>query len=697
MPKRPTPKPARWTWLICLGLALATALAYARVGGFEFVTYDDPDFIANNPHTQAGLTAQTVGWAFRSEVARNWHPITLLTHALDCQLFGLRPGPPHLVNLLLHIANTLMLFFVLRQMTGAMWRSAFVAAFFALHPLHVESVAWVAERKDVLSALFWLLTMWAYTRYARGSKIHYGLALLFFALGLMSKPMLVTLPFVLLLLDYWPLRRRPKWDGRLLVEKIPFFALSAVDAVITYSIQQQGGAMQAVTNFSITARLENAVVSYVRYLGKMVWPENLTALYLRHGGWELWQVALAALFLLAISAAVIWQARLRPYLMVGWLWYLGALVPVIGLVQVGMQSMADRYTYLPLVGIFIMVVWTAAESRIDSKISCGAAGAALVACAVLTFHQTGYWKNSETLFQRMIAVTDRNYLAHYNLGNVYNRAHHLDDAIAQYQAAISDLPGYADAINNLGGALLDAQRYEEALAQYRELVRVSPDFTHEFNFANALADTASARHDSALFAEAVGAYRQALALNPDSAEAHHNFGLTWSAQGREADAIAEFTEAVRLNPASEPAHFDLAEALTRAGRGREAMAQYAAAAQLNPARAASHNGLGLGYAMRGDMANATLELKEAVRLQPEVAGPYGNLANALAAQNKFDEALTYYAAALKLNPADYQTEFNLGLTLFHQGKTEEARAHFRNALKIKPDYSEARRALQQIP
>jgi len=663
-----TRRPA--TWLICAALALATLAAYWRVPSFEFVTYDDPDFIANNPYTQAGLTAKTVAWAFHSEVARNWHPVTMLTHALDCQLFGLRPGPPHVVNLLLHIADTLLLFLLLRRLTGALWPSASVAAFFALHPLHVESVAWIAERKDVLSTLLWLLTTWAYVRYAeqfkvQGSrfKVWYGAALGLFAIGLMCKPMLVTLPFVLLLLDFWPLRRLSGNVARAVLEKVPFLALSAVDCVITYSIQQHGGSVLGVSAFPMQARIGNALVSYVSYLERMVLPYDLAGLYIRHRDWPGWQVGGAALFLIIVTAIVLWQARKRPYLVVGWLWYVGTLVPVIGLVQVGMQSMADRYAYVPLIGIFIMIAWWVADLRLNARAVAAVTAGLLAACIYLTERQSAYWHDSETLFRRMIAATDRNYMAHFNLGNVYSRQKRTDDAIAQYQAALRDEPNYADAANNLGGIYLDLKRYDEALAQYRDAVRIYTDFTHCINLANALADAASARRDTNEFAEADEAFRKALSLNPASALAHHNFGLTWQAQGKPGEAMAEFAEAVRLDPS----------------------------------RVDSHSELGLCYAMQGDMTNAARELSEVVRLQPDNAGAYGNLGNALAAQNRFDEALAAYTSALRLNPSDYQTEFNLGLTFMRQGRNAEAREHLRAALRLKPDYSEARRALDQIP
>lgn len=709
--------------LICLALALATAAAYWRVGGFAFTTYDDPDFVTSNSHTQAGLTARTVAWAFHSEVARNWHPVTMLTHALDCQLFGLRPGPPHLENLFYHIANALLLFLVLRQMTGALWRGAMVAGLFALHPLHVESVAWIAERKDVLSMLFWLLTMWAYARYATDAGVqsppakaqrakkapapapsptpraraiaYYILALLFFAVGLMCKPMLVTLPFVLLLLDYWPLGRWHRPFGRLFLEKAPFLALSAADSWITFSIQLHGGAMQAVNTFSLAARAQNAVVSCALYLWKMIWPADLTALYLRNDGWAGWQVGLAAVFLLGMTALAVWQARRRPFVLMGWLWYLGTLVPVIGLVQVGMQSMADRYTYAPLLGIFVALAWWAAEWPIPRALMAAGAAAVLAVCICLTERQTRYWRDSEALFQRMIAVNNRNYMAHFNLGNVYSRAKRAPEAESQYRAALAEQPHYAEAENNLAGVLLDQKRYDEAIVLYRDTALSSPGFTSKFNLANALADAASARQNAAMFAEADDMYRQALALNPNSAEAHHNFGLALAAQNQPAEALVEYENAVRADPNFETAQFDLAEALSHANQPAGAAEHYAAAARLNPNRVETHSGLGLCKAMLGDMAGAVDELKEAVRLKPGNAGAWGNLGNALGAQGKYQEAGQAYASALKLDPKDFQTEFNFGLTLLREGKNAEAREHFQEALRLKPDYTQAQQALEQ--
>ena len=670
--KPPARQTARW---VALGLALATLAVYWQVTGFEFVNYDDTDFVTANPHVQAGLTAASFKWAWQSEVARNWHPITMLTHILDCQLFGVRPGWPHLVNLLLHVANTLLLFHLLKRMTGALWRAAAVAALFALHPLHVESVAWVAERKDVLSTLFWFLTTWAYLRYAENLKFQisnfkffYALALLFYALGLMSKPMLVTVPFALLLLDYWPLGRLKFGAGfswRPWVEKIPFLAMSAALCVVTYRIQQHGGAVLDTSNRPLDTRLGNALVAYVSYIGKMFWPRHLAGLYLHPGNWPAWQVALSALLLLAFSTLALAQARRRPYLAVGWFWYMGTLVPVIGLVQVGMQVMADRYTYVPLIGLFIILAWGGydlARAWGWSKWLPAAGAVALAACAAASARQAGFWKNSETLFNRMIDATPNNYMAHYNLANLRVREKRIDEAIAHYTAAIEEEPNYADAHNNLGGLFLDQKRYEEAVGHYRAALRINPGYLRYFNLANALADAASAHHDTNQFAEAVQTYRQALQLDPNSSDAHQNLGLTWQAQGRTEEALAEFEQAARLDSNS-------VDTWTQ---------------------------LGFAYARLNNMERAAAAFREIIRLRPGDAQAYGLLGNALAEQNKLAEAVTVYLTALKLNPGDYQTEFNLALTLSRQGKRDEAAEHYRQALRIKPDYGEAQTGLRQL-
>ena len=402
------------TWRVCGALAVAVVLVFSGALRCGFVDYDDPAYIVSNAEIQHGLTARSLWWALSTGAASNWHPLTWLSHILDAAIYGLKPAGHHLTSLLLHAANSVLLLLLLRRMTGALWRSAFVAALFALHPLRVESVVWVSERKDVLSGLFWLLAVWAYVRHVEeirvgeaGRKGLYALAVALFALGLMAKPMLVTLPFVLLLLDWWPLGRRPEGLKQLLTEKIPFFALAAASSVATYLVQQHGGAVSH--GLPLGGRLANAVISYPRYLGKMFWPVDLSVLYPHPGRWPGGEVAAAGIFLVLTTGLAVWGARRRPYLAVGWFWFLGMLAPVIGVVQVGLQSMADRYSYLSLTGVLIMVAWGANDllggDRIGRWTLGILGGAAVAACVVLTPRQVGYWKDSETLFRHAVQVT----------------------------------------------------------------------------------------------------------------------------------------------------------------------------------------------------------------------------------------------------------------------------------------------------
>jgi tetratricopeptide (TPR) repeat protein len=702
-PPKPQLKKRDYSRWIPLGLILATVLVYWPVRHFQFVNFDDTDFVTANPVVQAGLTPAGFKWVWHSEVARNWHPLTMLTHMLDCQLFGLNAGGPHLVNLALHIVNTLLLYFLLKFMTRAIWRSAFVAALFALHPLHVESVAWIAERKDVLSTCFWFLSMWTYARYATskpGWKYYVG-SLLFFAMGLMSKPMLVTGPFVLVLLDFWPLQRLRPFRAKLIWEKLPYLAMSVALCVITYEIQNNGGAVVASDARPFTARCVNALISYAHYVELMFVPRNLAGLYLRTSPWPVGLAILATLFLAAMSIIAICQAKRRPWLTMGWLWYLGVLVPVIGLVQVGMQTMADRFTYVSLIGLFIIVAWGGAELsnrlRWPRYVLPATAGFVLTLCGLLTARQVLFWRDSETLFTRMIAVNPQNYMAQYNLANLYSREQHPAEAEAHYLAALQAEPNYADACNNLASLYLSEKRFDDALRQYAQALRVHPQPLFFLNYANTLADEASAKHDTNLFASAVQAYGQAILADPTSSDAHLNLGLTWQAQGHDAEAAAEFRRALALNPASEPAHSNLAGALLRLHSLDEAIAEYTAAEKLEPNRAETHHWLGVCYVQKNEMPSATTEFDALVRLQPNNATAQGNLANALAAQNKIEDAIPHYLAALQLDPGNSQTEFNLGLTLAHAGRTAEAAAHYEQALRLNPNFIEAKQALAGLP
>ncbi len=710
--------------IISFFLAVLTLAAYWPVTRHGFVDYDDTDYVTKNPQVQAGLTATSLAWVWTSDVARNWHPLTMISHMADCQIYGMKPWGHHLTSLLFHAANAILLFLLLNGLTGATWRSAFVAALFALHPLHVESVAWIAERKDVLSTFFFLLTLAAYARYAdaikdRGAKsppgpgrmakaepapvapptrpwLFYGLALLLYALGLLSKPMLVTTPFVLWLLDLWPLRRFKDFKGfsrLVLLDKIPFFILTAISCTVTFVVQQKGGAVLAVSYFSVPNRLANAVISYARYLEKMAWPENLSPLYLKHGAWPIWEALLIGGMLLMISIVILRQISARPYLTVGWFWYLGTLVPVIGLVQVGMQSMADRYTYIPLIGIFIVLAWGGwelSERWHVSRIPLGiVAGAAIAACVILTRVQLTYWSDSETLFRRMIAVTEGNYMAHYNLANGYSRQGRLDDAVREYQAALAAEPNYAEAHNNLGTVLLRQGKFEEAVAQHREAAKLLTQFLYVFNLANALADAGK-------YSEAIATYQQALQLDPNSSQAHHNLGLAFQSMGQSEQAITEFRAALQLQPEYETAELNLANRLADAGKLDEAITHYLAAQRLDPNRAETANGLGICYAMQGRFSEAERQFRESIRLKADNPGAESNLGNALGAQNRVDEAIPHYQKALQIDTNDFQTHFNLGISLLRQGRKSEARDHFAEALRIHPDYPKAREALNSL-
>ena len=486
---------------ICLALALVTFAVFWQVQYNEFVDYDDDKYVVKNPYIQSGLNLKSIEWAFTATRASNWHPLTWLSHTLDCQLFGLNPKWHHLVNLLLHTVNVLLLFLVFKDMTGALWQSAYVAAVFALHPLHVESVAWVAERKDVLSTMFWLLTMAAYLRYVRRhSLIWYMVTLLLFALGLMAKPMLVTLPFVLLLLDYWPLcgtgfqpvNTRPRWPCHMrqaVFEKLPFFVLSAISSVITFLAQQKGGAMTGADVLALRIRFANAIVSYMRYVGKMIWPGELAVLYPYQIDRLLFlKAAAAGLVLLAVTMLIVRLSGRHRYLAAGWFWYLGTLVPVIGFVQVGSQTFADRYTYIPLTGLFIIVAWGMPElfakwrhKRVLFGVS---AATILLALSICTYLQLRYWRNSIALFEHTLKTVSDDGTINYNLGNVFQSRGSLEEAMAHYRQAVKIKPDYIKALNNLGNILVEQGRFDEAIDCFNQGLRFAPnDVLLRYNFA----------------------------------------------------------------------------------------------------------------------------------------------------------------------------------------------------------------------
>ncbi len=550
--------------LAALLLAGATLAAFAPVLSAEFVIYDDERYVLRNPHVQEGFTAGALRWALSAGYASNWHPLTWMSHMLDWRLYGPSPAGHHLTSLLLHMASAVALFLLLDRMTGAPGRSAFAAALFALHPLHVESVAWVAERKDVLSTLIWILTAWAYVGWTRRIGIaRYLLVAALLALGLTAKPMLVTLPLTLLILDFWPLGRWGTGAGRaarLLAEKVPLLALSAASAAVTVAVQAASPAVGSMQEFPLGVRVGNALVSCAGYLGKAVWPAGLAVFYPHPGSsLPLWKPVGAALLLAAVTALVVALRRSRPYLLAGWLWYLVTLLPVIGLVQVGEQAMADRYTYVPLIGPFVAVAWgipdavravLAATRRDPSKSAPreralrwalpAAAVAVLLALAFLTRAQAATWKNSVTLFEHALRVTRGNHLAHLDLGAALSREGRSDEALAHYKEAVRIKPDNAMAQYDLGAALAARDRDAEATEHYVRALALDPGYAAAHNNLGILL-AKQGRID-----EAARHYAEAVRLRPDFAEAHFNLAVAYHAVGRDAEARTEVETAMRL-------------------------------------------------------------------------------------------------------------------------------------------------------
>jgi protein O-mannosyl-transferase len=590
----------RQTW-ICLALAAVTLATYCRVARFEFIIYDDLDYVSNNPHVRSGLTTDGLAWAFVTlHPARTyWHPLAWVSHMVDCQLFGLKAGAHHLVSVLFHTANVLLVFLLLRRLTGAVWRSAMVAALFALHPLQVDSVAWVTERKNLLSTLFWLLTLLAYARYAAAPGWRrYGLVALGFALALLSKVAIVTLPCVLLLLDFWPLQRfawarrfaRPAAEAlpamplstvpRLLLEKVPLFALAGVAVVLLFGSQRQIVAdISAQLPFS--DRLGNALFSYVRYLGKTFWPHHLSIFYVHPGHWPDAYVAGSAALLVLISAFVLWRARRVPALLIGWLWFLGVLVPMIGLIQAGDQAMADRFAYVPLIGLFIALVWgvAALAARWPHRVPILSAAAALAlgACLVLTSRQLSYWKSSLTLFEHILSFDPDNFVAHNNLGSALGLLGRDAQALPHFRKATELRPTFGDAYCNWGICLKGLGK-NLPLAKEKFLQSLELDATLEPAYCN----LAAMAEEEGRWDQAIDYYRRVLQVRPDFPQALNDLGVALQHQGRLEEAGAQFAAVMALDPRDGAAYANLASLRLKQNRPEEAIAQFRAAHRRTP-------------------------------------------------------------------------------------------------------------------
>jgi tetratricopeptide (TPR) repeat protein len=644
----------RWTVPgVCIFLAAIIWVVFGQTLGHEFVNYDDDFYVYENPAVTRGLTLQGIIWAFTHVHCSNWHPLTWVSHMLDCQFYGLSPGGHHLTNILLHTATAILLFLILRQMTGALWRSAFVAAVFAIHPLRVESVAWVAERKDVLSGLFFMLTIGAYVRYAqrrsrvepsslrsaasgsrepraqavsaldpRLSALDYCLVLLFFALGLMCKPMLVTLPLVLALLDYWPLNRlradaatEPVFrlagrlvPRRLVFEKLPLLGLAVASCAVTIFAQTKS--ILPFENMSLSLRVGNALISCVAYLGQMFWPSGLAVLYpFTAGGVGVSEVVLSLVLLAGISTGVFILRRRRPCFLTGWLWYLIMLAPVIGIVQVGAQARADRYTYLPQIGLYLLLTWAAADLcagwRHRRVVLGGGSTIILMALIFCARAQTAYWRNSESLWTHTLACTSDNFIGHNNLGIALLKTGNVDEAMVHYQMALEINPDFAEAHNNLGNFLFQKGSVDEAIVHYQK----------------------------------------ALEINPDYAEAHYNLGYALLKMGNVDEAIAHLQKALQINPDYAEAHNNLGYALIQKGRVDEATAHFQKALQINPDYADAHNNLGNILLEKGSVDEAIIHFQKALQIKPDFAEAHKNLSIALLQKGRVDEAIPHFQKA----------------------------------------------------
>jgi protein O-mannosyl-transferase len=686
-------------WILPALIAI-NLFIYIHVRRHEFTHWDDPLYVSQNFEVSHGLTWEGVRWAFTTGNQANWHPLTWLSHMLDVQLFGMAPGAHHLINVLFHIVNTLLLFWILFRMTAAIGQSAFVAGLFAAHPLHVESVAWIAERKDVLCTFFLLLAIWAYIAYVRTATAYrYLLVAALFALALMAKPMAITLPFILILLDIWPLGRLHPGSGqwpaclRLIREKALFIILAIASSIVTILVQWHGGSVVKMNAYPLSDRAANALASYVAYLENMVWPAGLSAFYPYGSLPALWIIG-CFLALAGASAMAVWFAGRHPFFLVGWMWYLGTLVPVIGLIQVGSQAKADRYTYLPLIGIFIVIVWGIPKmlGRLQNfKIPLAIAGGVLICVlAVAARSQAGYWVNGVTLWDHAVKLYPGSYLAHLNLGNeFYNRGEDAK-AMQHFGEALRLSPNSAEAHNAIGVALSKQGRATEASEHFSLALRMKP------NYADAHRNLGARLADQGKTDEAMSHLTADLSMNANDPMAHYEMGVVLFKQGKNDEAIAHFSEALRLKPGIADAYNWLGNALSSQGKQDEAIAQYKEAIRIKPDFADAHNNWGTALAIQGKFDEAINQYKEALRAKPDKAEAHNGLANALSSQGKLDEAAVHYKEAFRIAPNYAEAHHNFGVSLASQGKLDEAMAQYKEALRIKPDMAEAYRSLGDV-
>ena len=724
------------TLIIYIALAVVTLAVYWQVRQFDFVNFDDVVYVKENRHVQSGITLDSVRWAFSTTHAEFWHPLTWLTLMVDYEIYGLKAGGYHVTNVILHILSTLLLFWLLNRMTGAVWKSAFVAAAFALHPLHVEPVAWISQRKDVLSALFWMLTLCLYVRYTENPVIRRYLAVLCtFLLALMSKPMVVTLPVIMILLDYWPLGRFAqrqegifRWQFK---EKIPFFILSAVFSVITIYTQSPGKQMPPVSRITgellygvthLGTRISNALVYFVSYLEKIFWPHHLAVFYPFPETFPLMQVVGAALLILVISAVTIVTVKRRPFLLVGWLWFLIALLPVIGIIRKGFFAIADHYVYLPFIGIAIMTAWgipsliPSAETR--KKVLFPLTIALLAVLTFLTWQQCAHWKNSFELFNHTARVTRDNYLAYTNRGNAnvllgrYQQA--IEDCtkalqikpdysyayfnrgfaygkLGQYQRAIEDLtrgirlkPDDGSGYFNRGNAYGKLGQYQRAIEDYNLGIRLKPDK------AEGYANRGDAYGALGQYQQAIENYNEAIRLKPVYAEAYYHRGHAYYRLGQKARAIQDYNEAIRLKPDfAEGYYINRGNIYNELGGYQQAVENYNKAIRLKPDDAEAYYNRGNVYYRNGRYQLAIEDYKKSIQLKPDHDKAYYNRGNAYMKFNQYQSAIQDYSKAMRINPQYVKAYNNRGIAYYRLKEPLLAIKDFDEAIRLKPDYAEA--------
>ena len=675
-------------------LVALTLVAYAQVRHFDFVNYDDNDYVYENAVVQEGLTGDGVAWAFTTGTLSNWHPVTWLSYMVDVQWFGVDPGAMHIVNVVFHLLNALLVLVLLWRLTGAVVPALLTAALFALHPLHVESVAWISERKDVLSTFFGLLALGAYGWYTkRPSMGRNAIVALLLGLGLMAKPMLVTWPFVFLLLDYWPLRRPLRVS--LILEKWPHFVLIAASSVATYVAQQAGGAMRTTEAVPWVVRVQNAVMAYGVYLKKVVWPNDLGVFYPypRTAYPTAWIVATAAL-LVVITVAVLLLRKGRPYLPVGWLWFLGTLVPVIGLIQVGDQAYADRYTYIPLIGLFLAlawVLWDLARSRRALRIAGAIAGVAVVGALTYATHvQAGYWRDSISLYTHTLAVSPDNSTVHYNLGSALLAAGRNAEAQEHLAAANALWPDNPNGLTNLAVSVMEQGDYAEATRMLEDLLTRHPEHLEaHINLA-----VISLREER--WVDAIPHLEHALRIAPDDPKTELYLGIALASLERWQEAEAALSKAAAKMPEDPTAQYQWGRALGKVGRNEDAVRALERAVQLDGTSVAAWYQMGSVCLALGRLPEARRAFERVIELDPEHHAAELNLGIALASQNELPAAITHLRRSLEIKADSADAHFNLALALHLSGENEEARSHAGEALRLNPQDANAEQLLRQI-